>query len=227
MDNFCDFITNPDWWSVIATILAAITVAVITYVLGKRQNELQQQQLKLQEQQIKLQEQQNYIQGYEMHKMMFHFIYRTNSFAAILLPRIYDYLQACLSKNNSDNNSLLGIKREIATLAEDYDNKFVDINIQLSTIEAFDCNDLIYSMEKVVEKLEYIIDDNGLKENYMAKERILSTDDSVYVDAILEFIKEDFGDEYNAVLVEFCEMKDYVSGLFNSMISSRVNNISF
>ena len=66
MEKFCDFITNPAWWSVGATVLAAVVAAVITYVLGKRQNKLQEQQLKLQErqnalqeQQLKLQEQQN------------------------------------------------------------------------------------------------------------------------------------------------------------------------
>ena len=55
MEKFCDFITNPDWWSVIATFVAAIVAAEITYVLGRRQNELQQQQLKLQEQQNDIQ----------------------------------------------------------------------------------------------------------------------------------------------------------------------------
>ena len=55
MEKFCDFITNPDWWSVVATIIAAIVAAVITYVLGRRQNELQQQQLKIQERQNDLQ----------------------------------------------------------------------------------------------------------------------------------------------------------------------------
>ena len=59
-------LNNPDLWSVGATVLAAVVAAVITYVLGKRQNELQKQQLKIQErqnelqaQQVKLQEQQN------------------------------------------------------------------------------------------------------------------------------------------------------------------------
>ena len=66
MENLCKFITNPDWWSVIATIIAAITAAVITYVLGRRQNELQQQQLKLQEQQNELQRQQIKQQEYEL-----------------------------------------------------------------------------------------------------------------------------------------------------------------
>ena len=27
MEKFCDFITNPNWWSVIATFVAAIVAA--------------------------------------------------------------------------------------------------------------------------------------------------------------------------------------------------------
>ena len=74
MDKFCDFITNPDWWSVVATIIAAIVAACITSKFSKRQTELQEQQLKiqehqneLQEQQIKLQEQQNKQQEYNLY----------------------------------------------------------------------------------------------------------------------------------------------------------------
>ena len=58
MERFCDFITNPAWWSVIATFVAAIVAACITSKFSKRQNELQEQQLKIQERQNELQEQQ-------------------------------------------------------------------------------------------------------------------------------------------------------------------------
>ena len=66
LNKLVEFITNPAWWSVIATFVAAYVAARITSKFSKRQNELQEQQLKiqerqneLQEQQIKLQEQQN------------------------------------------------------------------------------------------------------------------------------------------------------------------------
>ena len=69
MEKLIDFITNPDWWSVIATIMAAIVAAGITSKFSKRQTELQEQQLKIQErqnelqaQQVKLQERQNELQ---------------------------------------------------------------------------------------------------------------------------------------------------------------------
>lgn len=47
MEMFCDFITNPNWWSVIATIVAAIVAAGITWTLGKRQNNLHKANIKL------------------------------------------------------------------------------------------------------------------------------------------------------------------------------------
>ena len=66
LQELVEAVNRPDWWSVIATFVAAAVAAMITYVLGKRQNELQKQQLKIQErqnelqaQQVKLQEQQN------------------------------------------------------------------------------------------------------------------------------------------------------------------------
>ena len=65
MDKFCDFITNPAWWSVIATFVTAIVAAWITSKFSKRQNELQEQQVKLQERQNELQEQQLKIQEHQ------------------------------------------------------------------------------------------------------------------------------------------------------------------
>ena len=58
MKGFIEFITDPAWWSVIATFVAAYVAARITSKFSKRQNELQEQQLKIQERQNELQEQQ-------------------------------------------------------------------------------------------------------------------------------------------------------------------------
>lgn len=72
LERLIEAVNAPEWWSVIATIIAAVAAAVITYKLGKRQNKMQEQQIKLQEQQNsiqeyqnKLQEQQNKIQEYQ------------------------------------------------------------------------------------------------------------------------------------------------------------------
>ena len=80
LKKFIEFITNPAWWSVIATILAATVAAWITYKLGRRQNELQQQQLKLQEQQNELQKQQIQQQEYELYRRMYTQVFEMDFF---------------------------------------------------------------------------------------------------------------------------------------------------
>ena len=57
MDGLVKFITDPAWWSVIATFVAAAVAACITSKFSKRQTELQEQQLKIQQRQNELQEQ--------------------------------------------------------------------------------------------------------------------------------------------------------------------------
>ena len=228
----CIDLTDPAWWSVIATIIAAFVAACITYALGRRQNELQEQQLKiqerqneLQEKQIELQEQQNYIQGFEMHKMMYRFVMETNAYAHIFIPQICRYLQDY--NPYEDRMPLIKLKAEVDELAKDFEDKFADINIQLSFLEALDYEDLICDMKRVVEKLEDIIDEGGIKKNHTIKERILATEDTVYIEGILGFIKDEFADEYRAVLEEFVENKDYITSVLNSYIEGKVKNISF
>ena len=137
MDNFCDFITNPDWWSVIATILAAITAAVITYVLGKRQNELQQQQLKLQEQQneiqkyqTKLQEQQVRAQEYEILKRLYILVSKANR----LIDNFIEDLDMSLWEPcyNSNKDALSNKITHIDNLLKDLRESYTDYELKLS-----------------------------------------------------------------------------------------------
>lgn len=96
MEGFVKFITDPDWWGVIATFVAAIVAACITSKFSKRQNELQQQQLrlqehqnKLQEQQIKLQEHQNKQQEYDLYSRLYECLCSINIFAVTLVYKIH------------------------------------------------------------------------------------------------------------------------------------------
>lgn len=49
MEKLTDFLTNPEWWSVIATFTTAVVAAYVTHNIGKRQNELIKQQIRQQE----------------------------------------------------------------------------------------------------------------------------------------------------------------------------------
>ncbi len=137
MEKFGDFITNPDWWSVVATIIAAIVAAVITYVLGRRQNELQQQQLKLQEQQneiqkyqTKLQEQQVKAQEYEIYKRLYLLLSNANG----EIDNFIEELDRLLWEPyyNSDKNALSRKKTHIDNLFKDLRNSYIDYELKLS-----------------------------------------------------------------------------------------------
>ena len=136
MEKFCDFITNPDWWNVIATFAAAIVAACITSKFSKRQNELQEQQLKiqerqneLQEQQIKLQEQQNKQQEYDLYSRLYESLCDMNTFADTLIYKIY----ATISYSNDTNgirDSFMKLFEEVNDLHSQLNKCSVDVDLK-------------------------------------------------------------------------------------------------
>lgn len=144
MEKFCDFISNPAWWSVIATILAAIVAAVITYVLGRRQNELQQQQVKLQRQQTRLQEQQTKAQEYEVYKHLYSVVKEINRESEELLNRFYQYFASSAYKDifrMAGNQGVIGwLYTRINELDHRLDSYAIDFELKL----AGDTTDLYY-----------------------------------------------------------------------------------
>ena len=136
MDGFCKFITSPDWWSVIATFLAAIVAAWITYKFGKRQNELQEQQIKLQKQQTKLQEQQILQQEYEIYSKLYKLVKRADAEIDHFFDEIVESLGVIRSKRA--DNGFLKLKLDyIEQLCKDLEQNAVDFEIKF-TKEFFD-----------------------------------------------------------------------------------------
>ena len=169
MENFCKYITNPDWWSVIATIIAAIVAAVITYVLGRRQNELQQQQLKiqerqneLQEQQVKLQEQQNEIQKYQtklqeqqirqqeyaIYKELYSTIKDIDSLGCAFLMRVGDHFSDA-SLKELGVNTLKYLDDETSKLSERLSQCALDFELKLNgdIVDFNSYNELLLQMQ--------------------------------------------------------------------------------
>lgn len=226
LNKFIEFITNPAWWSVIATFVAAYVAARITSKFSKRQTELQEQQLKiqerqneLQEQQIKLQEQQNSIQTHGMRKMIYNFMHDINGLAAIFLTEIRDFLAEYPTEQSQA--PLYEILDGISKIAEDFEDKFLDISLHYSIVEAVDCDNIVYSMIDAVEQLRDIINNNGLKDNYTIVEEFWSEDDSVYINAILGCVKDEYADNYRSILEEFVRSKEVLRGLLDSIISKK------
>lgn len=173
MENFCKFITDPVWWSVIATIIAAIVAAVITYVLGKRQNKLQEQQLKLQQQQNELQAQQLEIQKhqnelqeqqirqqeYDLYRRMYSQVFELDFFSKTILHRIVAILVS-----NEDNELRLKLLdnawQEYEGLSEKYRECTIDMELkQCGTgLDAKLYYEALQSSKKIVQIFKYYVE---------------------------------------------------------------------
>lgn len=124
MDCFYKFITNPDWWNVIATFLAAIVAAWITYKFAKRQNELQEQQIKLQEQQI-LQEE------YDIYSKLYKLVKRADVEIEHFLGEIVESLGVIRSKRA--DNGFLKLKLDyIERICNDLEQNAIDFEIKFT-----------------------------------------------------------------------------------------------
>lgn len=201
LKKFIEFITNPAWWSVIATILAAIAAAVITYVLGKRQNELQQQQLKLQEQQndiqkyqTKLQEEQIQQQEYELYRRMYTQVFEMDFFNKTILLRIVAILVS-----NEDNKLRLklidDIWREYEKRSEEFTQCTLDMELKKcgEGIDAKYYFDALQASRKVIQLFKYFIENNLLSfEPSLAYNPQIDNHDTppeVFIDMILRIYK--------------------------------------
>lgn len=118
MEKFCDFITNPDWWSVIATFVAAIVAAWITSKFGKRQNELQEQQNAMQKKQLQLEK-------YNIQREIYRNLYLLSLDSRVVLPLIYEYFivgssELLLSRFDKYNSDFERLARNIEMSEADY-----------------------------------------------------------------------------------------------------------
>ena len=124
MDSFYKFITSPDWWSVIATFLAAFVAAWITYKFAKRQNELQEQQIKLQEQQILQQE-------YEIYSKLYKLVKRANAEIDYFFDEIIGTLGVVACMKAEDG--FLKLKLDyIEQLCKDLEQNAIDFEIKFT-----------------------------------------------------------------------------------------------
>ena len=141
-------LNRPEWWSVGATIVAAIVAAWITNKLGKRQNELQEQQLKLQEQQIRAQE-------YEVRKRLYLLLTNANR----EIDNFIEELDLLLYQpwHNSNEDALNRKKTHIDKLFNDLRDSYVDYELKLSK-ETFNKDGYLNILNLMSRVLQYTID---------------------------------------------------------------------
>lgn len=155
MRCLCIDLTNPEWWSVIATIIAAIVAAWITYVLGKRQLKLQEQQNKIQEYQTKLQEQQIRAQEYEVRKRLYLLLTNANREIDDFIKEL-DWL-LWQPWHNSNKDGLNRKKAHIDKLFNDLRESYVDYELKLSK-ETFNKDGYLNILNLMSRVLQHTID---------------------------------------------------------------------
>ena len=136
LDGLVEAVSHTDWWSFGATVFAALVAAWITYVLGKRQSELQQQQLKLQEQQneiqkyqTKLQEQQIQLQEDELYRRIYTQIFELDFFNKTILLRIVAIL-ICNEDNKLRLKLIEDVRNERNALSDKFGECTFDIDLK-------------------------------------------------------------------------------------------------
>ncbi len=221
---------SPDWWSTGATILAAIVASIITFVLGKRQNKLHQQQLELQEQQnklqkqqIMLQKQQNAIQCYEIYKNTQQVFASINFFARFLLPDILHYLKHDY-RPNADIHLIEQMSDQIAAYNQELDDRIIDVDIHLSHWPIFEYEDLLGDMRAVVDDLKKIIAQGGIVQPKTTIDRPVQEDEDYYVELIASYIADEFLENYKNTLYEFVTVREDVLSYDASAILQAIYN---
>ena len=193
MEKFCDFITNPAWWSVIATFVAAIVAACITSKFSKRQNELQEQQVKIQERQNELQEQQIKQQEYDVYRRIYTQIFDLDLFNKALLFRIVAILT-----NNEDKNLRLKLIEDIWNEFEKHSDEFSEWTLDLDLKKCGEGKDAKYyydasqASRKIIQMFKYFVANELLSFNpdlVNAVQLEFTTPPEKFIDVILKLYK--------------------------------------
>lgn len=134
-------LNRPEWWSVGATIVAAIVAAWITYKLGKRQNELQEQQIRAQE--------------YEVRKRLYLLLTNANREIDNFIEEL-DWL-LWQPWHNSNEDALNRKKTHIDKLFNDLRDSYVDYELKLSK-ETFNKDGYLSILNLMSRVLQHTID---------------------------------------------------------------------
>ena len=145
MERFVDFITNPEWWSVILSAVSAIAVIVIAVV-----------QIRLQRQQMKQQE-------YELYRKIFAYIWELDFFNKTMLHRI-----VALLASNEDKSLRLKLIDDIWKEYEKKSDEFTECTIDIELKQCGEGLDVKYyydalqASRKVILMFKYFVDNELL-----------------------------------------------------------------
>lgn len=133
---------NTDWWmwgvTAISIVVSAILSILLWYTsrkLGKRQNEIAEQQAELQKQQnefvkqqIEIQQQQYKIEKFNNYRDLHRDIYKCKCMLDSILPKIYEYFVA--ADRGVQNNSINEYISKLTELLFDIQNRVSDVMLR-------------------------------------------------------------------------------------------------
>lgn len=201
LEGLVEAVDSPDWWSIAVTFFAAVVAAWITWCLGKRQNELQEQQLKLQEQQneiqkyqTKLQEQQIQQQEYDLYRKMYTRVFELDFFNKTMLHRIVVILTS-----NEDNKLRLKLLddtwQEYEKQSEEFGECTLDMDLKQcgEGIDAKYYFDALQASRKVILMFKYFVEEGLLIFNpllaYTPQVEDPNTKPKEFIDIILSLFR--------------------------------------
>ena len=205
VEKLIDAIHQPDWWGFGATIFVGIVAAAITYVLGKRQNDLQEQQTKQQE--------------YELYRRLYKLFFAIHNTAEGLIFKIYSHL----AMGSMSPYTCSKMSDEIEQLQDELKDLIIDIKLKLPE-ETYRCDQykfLITLMGGIINRIAVFEQRNQITNpNTLDMTKILNnteSNDNYLISLIDSFIvenelKEDFKNALIGLTIsktKFCE-KDFL-----------------
>ena len=148
MEKLGEYITNPEWWSVGATIMAAVVAAVITYIFGKRQEKLQQLQTELIKRQTEAQD-------FEVYRKLYPLVYSANNRIIWFMEDLWAALWEPTYRFNGENFLSIRIN-EIDRLINELSLNRIDFELKFSK-DFFDLNgyiDVLSQMSNIGHSIE-------------------------------------------------------------------------
>ena len=176
MEKFCDFITNPDWWSVILSAISTIAVIVIAIV------------------QIRIQREQTRVQEYELYRKIYANIWELDFFNKTMLHRIVAILTS-----NEDKSLRLKLIEDIWSEYERRSEEFTECTIDIELKQCGEGIDTKYyydafqASRKVILLFKYFVGDELLIFNpslaYSPQIEDPNTPPQAFVDIILSLFR--------------------------------------
>ena len=202
MEEFCNFITNPDWWSVIFSAISAIAVIVIAIM-----------QIRLQRRQIKTIE-------FETYRQLYKFIDKLDN-------EIYSFvLNVCsvLWESNQGRDFIKQRKESVNNLREELSQSIVDFELKFSRKFFDDClyQNILGLMIHLWNSVDDLIKHNELRFEQCMPRRYFEDEygDAEYVQDFINHIKNQ--EDVESYTILFKVFIDYKHQIYNDAIFKRI-----